>query len=87
MSLWSVCRVEESQNPDYQLGDWVVSFAGWQDYTIANGEGLLKLDASLTHHSYALGVLGMPGLTAYMGLLEGKNFGKLDVRVGPDNLV
>ncbi len=66
----AVCRVEESQNPDYQVGNWVVSFAGWQDYSISNGEGLLKLDASLTHRSYALGVLGMPGLTAYMGLLD-----------------
>jgi NADPH-dependent curcumin reductase CurA len=66
----AVCRVEQSFNPEYQVGDWVVSFAGWQDYTVSNGAGLIKLDASITHHSYALGVLGMPGLTAYMGLLD-----------------
>ena len=66
----AVCRVEQSQNADYQVGDWVVSFAGWQDYSISNGEGLVKLAGNLAHHSYALGVLGMPGLTAYMGLLD-----------------
>ena len=37
---------------------------------MSNGQGLIKLDARLTHRSYALGVLGMPGLTAYMGLLD-----------------
>ena len=66
----AVCRVEHSFHPDFQAGDWVVSFAGWQDYSVSNGEGLIKLDARLTHRSYALGVLGMPGLTAYMGLLD-----------------
>ncbi len=66
----TVCRVEHSFHPDYQQGDWVVSFGGWQDYSVSNGEGLIKLDANLTHRSYALGVLGMPGLTAYMGLLD-----------------
>ncbi|MCW8996967.1 MAG: NADP-dependent oxidoreductase [Psychromonas sp.] len=66
----AVCRVEQSLHADYQKGDWVVSFAGWQDYSISTGKGLIKLDGDLTHHSYALGVLGMPGLTAYMGLLD-----------------
>ncbi len=66
----TVCRVEQSLNPGYQVGDWVVSFSGWQDYHVSNGQGLIKLDARLTHRSYALGVLGMPGLTAYMGLLD-----------------
>lgn len=66
----AVCRIEESLNADFAVGDWVVAFAGWQDYAVSDGQGLLKIDASLTHHSYALGVLGMPGLTAYMGLLD-----------------
>ncbi len=66
----SVCRVEESNHADYQQGDWVVSFGGWQDYSISNGIGLLKLDSHLANPSYALGILGMPGLTAYMGLLD-----------------
>ncbi|MDO6425866.1 NADP-dependent oxidoreductase [Thalassotalea sp. 1_MG-2023] len=66
----SVCRVEQSNHADYQKGDWVVAFGGWQDYSISNGEGLIKLDNNIANPSYALGVLGMPGLTAYMGLLD-----------------
>jgi NADPH-dependent curcumin reductase CurA len=66
----SVCRIEESNHADYQQGDWVVAFGGWQDYGISDGVGLLKLDNNLANPSYALGVLGMPGLTAYMGLLD-----------------
>lgn len=66
----SVCRVEESNNEHYQKGDWVVAFGGWQDYVISDGANLLKLDNNMTNPSYALGILGMPGLTAYMGLLD-----------------
>jgi NADPH-dependent curcumin reductase CurA len=66
----SVCRVEESMHADYQQGDWVVAFGGWQDYSISNGVDLLKLGNDISNPSYALGVLGMPGLTAYMGLLD-----------------
>lgn len=65
----TVCRVEASQNTGFAVGDLVVSFSGWQEYAVSNGEGLLKLDPSATP-SHALGVLGMPGFTAYMGLLE-----------------
>ena len=66
----SVCRVEESNHHNYQKGDWVVAFGGWQDYCVINGNDLLKLDSSMANPSHALGVLGMPGLTAYMGLLD-----------------
>lgn len=66
----TVCRVEESKHADYQQGDWVVSFGGWQDYSISDGVDLLKLGNNISNPSYALGVLGMPGLTAYMGLLD-----------------
>lgn len=65
----SVCRVEESFNEQFSKGDWVVSFGGWQDYSVCDGSELLKLD-NPSHPSYALGVMGMPGLTAYMGLLD-----------------
>lgn len=65
-----VARVESSQHPDYQVGDWVVNFSGWQDYAISDGTNLSKLSPALEHKSLALGVLGMPGLTAYMGLLD-----------------
>ncbi|WP_159820686.1 NADP-dependent oxidoreductase [Colwellia sp. 20A7] len=66
----SVCRVEESNHADYKKGDWVVAFGGWQDYSVINGSELLKLDNNMASPSHALGVLGMPGLTAYMGLLD-----------------
>lgn len=66
----TVSRVEESQHPDYSVGDWVLSFNGWQDYAVSNGEGLTALGADPAQPSYALGIMGMPGFTAYMGLLD-----------------
>ena len=66
----AVCRVEASHHPSFEIGEWVVSYTGWQDYAISNGDGLLKLGMQPTQPSYALGILGMPGLTAYMGLLD-----------------
>jgi NADPH-dependent curcumin reductase len=66
----SVCRVETSKHENYQQGDWVVAFSGWQDYSVIKADELLKLDNNMANPSYALGVLGMPGLTAYMGLLD-----------------
>lgn len=66
----SVCRVEQSRHPDYRSGDWVVAFGGWQDYSLSNGTGLVKLPPDMAHPSYAVGILGMPGFTAYMGLLD-----------------
>lgn len=66
----AVCRVEQSLNDNFQVGDLVVAYTGWQDYALSNGDELLKLPKELALPSYALGVLGMPGLTAYMGLLD-----------------
>jgi len=66
----TVCRVVKSRHSDYQEGDWVLSGNGWQDYALSNGEGLLKLSRDMKNPSHALGVLGMPGFTAYMGLLD-----------------
>lgn len=66
----AVCRVEVSNHPDFTVGEWVVSFSGWQDYAISDGVDLLKLGKQPQQPSYALGVMGMPGLTAYMGLLD-----------------
>jgi NADPH-dependent curcumin reductase CurA len=66
----TVCRVVESRHADYQEGDWVLSGNGWQDYALSNGQGLIRLDPDMKHPSHALGVLGMPGFTAYMGLLD-----------------
>ena len=66
----TVCRVAASQHPGFAQGDWVLGYTGWQDYALSDGTGLTKLDANMTRPSYALGVLGMTGFTAYMGLLD-----------------
>jgi len=66
----TVSRVESSRHRGYQPGDLVLGYSGWQDYAISDGAGLTKLDARMRHPSLALGVLGMPGFTAYMGLLD-----------------
>lgn len=66
----TVSRVVKSQHPDFAEGDWVLAGSGWQDYDIASGDDLVKLDSNIQHPSWALGILGMPGFTAYMGLLD-----------------
>ncbi|GFO60192.1 NADP-dependent oxidoreductase [Geomonas silvestris] len=66
----TVSRVEASRHPDFQPGDLVLGYSGWQEYEVCDGSGLNKLPAQFPHPSYALGVLGMPGFTAYVGLLD-----------------
>ncbi|HAS6166600.1 TPA: NADP-dependent oxidoreductase [Vibrio vulnificus] len=66
----TVCQVEASNHAEFEVGEWVLAYTGWQDYAISNGEGLIKLGKQPSHPSYALGVMGMPGFTAYMGLLD-----------------
>jgi NADPH-dependent curcumin reductase CurA len=65
----TVSRVVESRHPDYKAGDLVVAAAGWQDYALSDGSGLLPA-GDLARPSLALGTLGMPGFTAYVGLLD-----------------
>ncbi|MDI7660665.1 NADP-dependent oxidoreductase [Cronobacter universalis] len=62
--------VEKSSHPDFHPGDWVVGYSGWQDYAICDPKQLTPLGKSPEHPSWFLGVLGMPGFTAYMGLLD-----------------
>jgi len=66
----TVARVEVSKNTAWAVGDLVVSGNGWQDYAVSDGLGLTRLPPGLAQPSWALGVLGMPGFTAYMGLLD-----------------
>ena len=66
----TVSRVASSRNSGFTEGELVSAYAGWQDYALSDGAGLVKLDPRITQPSYALGVLGMPGLTAYVGLLD-----------------
>lgn len=66
----AVGKVISSNNPNFREGEIVEGFFGWQEYAVSNGEGVRKIDPSLAPISTALGVLGMPGLTAYFGLLD-----------------
>src|SRR3954454_16897857 len=66
----TVSEVVASNNPKFQKGDIVLSRAGWQTHLVSDGSGLRKLDPKLSPISTAVGVLGMPGMTAYTGLLE-----------------
>ncbi|HUH56897.1 MAG TPA: zinc-binding dehydrogenase, partial [Pseudomonadales bacterium] len=65
-----VSRVVTSNNKKFAEGDWVLANTGWQDYAISDGKDLMPLGKNPIHPSYALGILGMPGFTAYMGLLD-----------------
>jgi NADPH-dependent curcumin reductase len=65
-----VGRVARSRDLEFREGDYVYGGYGWQLYSAVAGKGLLKLDPQEAPLSTALGVLGMPGLTAYVGLSE-----------------
>ena len=65
----TVSEVVASNNDQFKPGDIVFGHTGWQTHAVANGQGLRKLDPKLAPVSTALGVLGMPGMTAYSGLL------------------
>jgi len=65
----AVAQVVASNLPSFRVGEFVLNNAqGWQEYALSNGAGLHKIDPAAGPISYALGVLGMPGLTAYTGL-------------------
>ncbi|MGA2033563.1 MAG: NADP-dependent oxidoreductase, partial [Thermoguttaceae bacterium] len=66
----TVGTVLQSRHADFPPGEVVVGYWGWQEYAISDGQGLERFDTPLAPMSTALGVLGMPGMTAYFGLLE-----------------
>ncbi|MFE3290281.1 NADP-dependent oxidoreductase [Rhodococcus sp. NPDC059234] len=66
----TVCTVLESRDPGYASGDVVLSFSGWQSHSVADANHVRKIDPSVAPVETALGVLGMPGFTAYAGLLR-----------------
>lgn len=66
----TVSEVIESKVDELRPGDIVLDRTGWQEYAVADGEALQKVDPTLAPISTALGVLGMPGMTAYTGLLN-----------------
>lgn len=65
-----VGRVVESRTPELAAGDIVDGSLGWQEYAVARPSQLRKVDPGLAPISTAVGVLGMPGMTAYFGLLD-----------------
>ena len=64
----AVGEVIESRHPDFAIGDLVESRFGWQDYAISNGLGVNRVSAGIGSPENALGVGGLPGFTAYVGL-------------------
>ncbi len=66
----AVGQVVESNLPGYAAGDLVVAPIGWQEYLVSDGTGVQKIDPSVRPITHALGLLGMPGLTAYTGLFN-----------------
>jgi NADPH:quinone reductase len=65
-----VAEVIESKSEKYNIGDCIVGMIPWQEISIHDGKGLQVIDKNAAHKSYYLSVLGMPGLTAYFGLLH-----------------
>ncbi|GGV20057.1 NADP-dependent oxidoreductase [Kitasatospora herbaricolor] len=70
MRAGSVIEVTESEHPGFRPGDHVVGTFGVQEYVVSDGKGVLKVDPALAPLSTYLGALGMPGMTAYFGLLD-----------------
>jgi hypothetical protein len=69
MTAQTVSRVELSNSPEFRAGDLVLAPSGWQDLAACPAKSLMRLPRT-PHPSWALGVLGMTGLTAYVGLLD-----------------
>jgi NADPH-dependent curcumin reductase CurA len=68
MTGGAVGQVAASRNPRYAEGEWVLHQLGWREWALSDGAALRRLDPSAAPVSTALGVLGMPGLTAWYGL-------------------
>src|SRR4051794_7351672 len=66
----TVSEVIESRNPAFAKGDFVTGYDGWQTYHVSAGKELRKLDPRAVPISTAIGVLGMPGMTAFVGLVD-----------------
>ena len=66
----TVSEVIESRTPGFKPGDFVTGYDGWQAYGVSAGQDLRKLDPKAVPISTAIGVLGMPGMTAFVGLMD-----------------
>ena len=65
-----VGRVIESKSGAFKVGDYVLSMLGWREYFVSGGEGMTKIDPAMAPLQAYLGVVGMTGMTAYVGLLH-----------------
>lgn len=72
MASGTITEVVSSLHPDFKAGDFLVGYLDWKEYQVSKGEGLIKVDPEAASLPAYLGVLGMTGLTAYLGL---KNIG------------
>ncbi len=70
MRAGGVARIIESRHPGFEVGDHVVGISGTQKFWISDGQGVSKVDPTLAPLQKYLGVLGMPGMTAYFGTLD-----------------
>ncbi len=73
MSGEGIAEIVQSRNNQFRAGEYVTAYTGWRTHQVSDGSGLTKLDERFSPVTTALGVLGMPGLTAYGGLVT---FGK-----------
>lgn len=65
-----VGKVVKSKGTEFQVGDFVMGMQGWREYFVSTGSGLTKIDPTIAPVQTYLGTLGMPGWTAYVGLLD-----------------
>jgi NADPH-dependent curcumin reductase CurA len=70
MTAQTVARVEKSSNANFRVGELVLAAGGWQEFAISDGSDHVRFPANMESPSHALGVLGMPGFTAFVGLLD-----------------
>ena len=70
MAGGTVTRVVTSNVKGCAVGDFVLSFSGWQDYAVSDGKSVTNLGKAPAHPSWALGIMGMPGFTAWAGLTQ-----------------
>jgi NADPH-dependent curcumin reductase len=66
----TVAQVLESRHPEHRPGEFVVVRNGWQQFALSSGQGVRRLDPNSAPVSTALGVLGLPGLLGYVGILD-----------------
>jgi NADPH-dependent curcumin reductase CurA len=66
----AVGEIIESRHPNFNVGEFVTGRFGWQEYTVTDGVGAARVDAKAAPLAAYLGVLGMPGVTAWVGLLD-----------------